>query len=129
MIKCVIPCSISGRRLKEAERSLSSFTEQAGCYGFNASLSCSVTKAGKKSISAITLLVDDEMIRAAKGAKRGPKEKATNISVEEMAALKKEGVPPRDIADIAGIGVATYFRRMAAYKARTASGEKSQRGE
>ena len=65
--------------------------------------------------TTIHLHVDDEKIQAMKGAKRGPKFKNTIISVEEMVALKKEGVPPEEIARLAGIGVATYFRRMAAY--------------
>ena len=32
-----------------------------------------------------------------------------------MVALKKEGVPSEEIARLAGTGIATYFRRMAAY--------------
>ena len=66
--------------------------------------------------TAITLAVDDEKIKAMKGAKRGPKEKPTLITIEEMLALKQEGRAPKEIAGLAGISIATYFRKMAAHK-------------
>lgn len=128
MIKCVIPCTAAtGKRLKEIEQSLASFSETVTVYGFSATLSYSDPKRPAGAI--ITLLVDDEMIEAKKGAKRGPKEKATNISIEDMKMLKKQGLPPREIAKLAGISVATYFRRMAAHKAQMASEKSPGRGE
>ena len=127
MIQCIIPCSIKDKHVEEIEQSLVSFSESASCYGFNVFLSYSSVKGAAES--SITLQVDDEMIRAMKGAKRGPKEKATSISVSEMLALKKEGRPPKEIAEIAGISIATYFRRMAAYKSRANSEEASRKGE
>ena len=127
MIKCVIPCTAAGKCLKEIEQSLASFSQTVADYGFSATLSYSDPERSAGAI--ITLLVDDEMIEAKKGAKRGPKEKATNISIEEMEILKKQGLPPREIAKLAGIGVATYFRRMAAHKAQMAAEESPGREE
>lgn len=123
MIECVIPYSSSDENLKEIEQSLAAFSEAVSCYGFTANLSYLGT--GKTVGPYITLLVDDEMIEARKGAKRGPKEKVTNISTEEMLEMKNQGIPPKEIAAIAGVGVATYFRRMAAYKAQSSSENKS----
>ena len=117
MITCVIPCSVPSDQFKAIEQSLEDFSETVGCYGFQANFSYSVE--GEACGASITLLVDDEKIEAMKGAKRGPKVKATNISVEEMLELKHSGCPPKEIAKRAGIGVATYFRRMAAYKAQS----------
>lgn len=90
MIKCVIPCAAAGKRLKEIEQSLAVFSETVADYSFSATLSYSDSKSPTGAI--ITLLVDDEMIEAKKGAKRGPKEKATNISIEDMEILKKRGL-------------------------------------
>ena len=127
MIECVIPYSASEECLKEIERSLEAFSAAVSCYGFTATLSYSDT--AKANNPCITLLVDNEMIQAMKGAKRGPKEKATNISIEEMLELKKQGLAPKEIAALAGVGVATYFRRMAAYKAQLSSENKSGKEE
>lgn len=127
MIKCSIPCAAAGKRLKEIEQSLAVFSETVADYGFSATLSYSDSKSPAGAI--ITLLVDDEMIEAKKGAKRGPKEKATNISIEDMEILKKRGLPPTEIAKLAGISVATYFRRMAVHKAQMAAEKSLEREE
>lgn len=66
--------------------------------------------------AVVTLYMDEETIAENRGAKRGPKFKPTKITVEEMVQLKESGMPPKEIAELAGIGVATYFRRMAAYR-------------
>ena len=124
MINCSIPCRIPEKHLQEVVHSIKEFSDAVACYGFAAEISQSTD--GKTTESSITLMVDDEFIKAMKGAKRGPKEKATNITIDEMLALKGEGRPPREIAALAGIGVATYFRRMAAYKAQTDSQDHPQ---
>ena len=117
MIECIIPCRIANSQIKEIENALESFTEDIAHFGFKASISYSDVE--KDNNAFITLSVDDEMIQAMKGAKRGPKEKVTNISIDEMLEMKASGCPPKEIAAAAGISVATYFRRMAAYKAQT----------
>ena len=66
--------------------------------------------------AVVTLFMDEETIAENRGAKRGPKFKPTKITVEEMVRLKESGMSPKEIAGLAGIGVATYFRRMAAYR-------------
>ena len=117
MFSCTIPCFVEANRLEEIKAQLLDYSEQISSYCFQIDISHFPTDKSENALieTTIHLHVDDEKIQAMKGAKRGPKFKNTIISVEEMVALKKEGVPPEEIARLAGIGVATYFRRMAAY--------------
>ena len=114
MIECVIHCHIPAGQINDVGQAISEFSNAAEVYGFSACLSS--IPGESVSDSVITLAVDDEKIKAMKGAKRGPKEKPTLISIEEMFTLKQEGRPPREIAELAGISIATYFRKMAAHK-------------
>ena len=123
MIECKIPCRIPGGQFNDVERSINEFSRAVEGYGFSACISRRYKEQGSDSV--ITLAVDDEKIAAMKGAKRGPKEKPTLIPFEEMLALKQEGHPPKEIAELAGISIATYFRKMAAYKNGTTPVQKN----
>ena len=112
MIQCDIHCFIPVERFEETEQAVRAFSEAVEIYAFSVILTRG--SDGNKSDTVITITVDDEKIKAMKGAKRGPKEKSTRISTEEMLALKKAGRHSQEIADLAGISIATYFRKMAA---------------
>lgn len=114
MIKCTIPIRIDKTEMDTLLSSIGRFSEEVSACGVSIDVSSDAPSNGMDTIpSVITINVDDKKIMAMKGAKRGPKEKKTRISVEEMRSLKDAGVPSKEIAAIAGIGVATYFRRMA----------------
>ena len=111
MITCTIKNHVSETERTALVDSLEKFSQKASECGVTVDISpvdiCDSTHY------TITINVEDEKILGMKGAKRGPKEKVTKISVDEMLSLKKKGVPSKEIAALAGIGVATYFRRMA----------------
>ena len=123
MIKCVINCHIPEGQFDNIEQTINEFVKAVEGYGFSACLSRHSEEAWPDSV--ITLAVDDEKIEAMKGAKRGPKEKPTLISIEEMILMKQEGRPSREIAELAGISIATYFRKMAAYRDGTSQVQKN----
>ena len=123
MIKCVINCHIPDGQLNSVEQAINEFVKSVEGYGFSACLSHPSEKACPDSV--ITLTVDDEKIEAMKGAKRGPKEKPTLISIEDMILMKQGGRPSKEIAELAGISIATYFRKMAAYKDGTSQVQKN----
>ena len=112
MITCTIPIGNERSEMDTLLSSIKRFSEEVSVYGVSIDVSTDAPSIATDT-TAITISVDDEKIMAMKGAKRGPKEKKTLISVEEMRSLRDAGVPSKQIADIAGIGVATYFRRMA----------------
>lgn len=57
----------------------------------------------------LTLTIDDSL-----RCKPGPRMKATALSDERMQALRDSGMKPENIAKLAGISRATFYRRMAA---------------
>ena len=123
MIKCVINCHIPEGQFNSVERTINEFAKAVEGYGFSACLSHPSKEAWPDSV--ITLAVDDDKIEAMKGARRGPKEKPTLISIEDMVLMKQEGRPSKEIAELAGISIATYFRKMAAHKDGTSNVQKN----
>ena len=111
MITCTINNQVSETEMAALVDSIEKFSQKASECGVTVDISPLDICDGSHLV--ITINVDDEKILKMKGAKRGPKEKKTKISVDEMLSLKKEGVSSKEIAAMAGIGVATYFRRMA----------------
>lgn len=111
MITCTIINHVSEMEKVTLVDSIEKFSQKVSECGVTVDIS--QADMYDSSYLAITINVDDEKILKMKGAKRGPKEKKTKISVDEMLSLKKKGVPSKEIAAMAGIGVATYFRRMA----------------
>ena len=127
MIECKIRCQVPAEQFEEIQQAIIRFSEAAEAYGFLAGISHPDGMCASDAL--VTLAVDDEKIEAMKGAKRGPKEKPAQIPIEEMLVLKQAGHTPKEIAALAGISTATYFRRMAACKAapsRDAAGEEGK---
>ena len=117
-------CRVSPEQSKSVSRLLADFSGVSLENGYLATIQADQGHPSSDGYvdATVTLYMDDEYIDKKRGARRGPKPKPTNITVEEMARLKDEGMPPKEIAELAGIGVATYFRKMAAYRDSMFSG-------
>ena len=102
------------------------FTTECKRQGLWARASVTVTpeeyvdEEGEEPANLIRLeLSIDDSLRT----KPGTKPKAGKLTMEEMAEMRKNGMKPTDIADMAGISRATFYRRMADYEHRMESYE------
>ena len=107
-------CMVPPLKISAISGLLEDYTSKAEKYGFLASLEVCEEVPGDFAQVRITLTIDDEALAA---RKTGPKPVETSISIEEMARLRSSGVSAGEIASLAGISRATYFRRMNAYDA------------
>lgn len=125
MKKWSFPCRISMDKKEDLQWLLADFSGISVENGYYAT-----ARVNKEHLPSdgyvdvtVTLFMDEETIEEKRGAKRGPKPKAARITVDEMYKLKESGMPPKEIANHAGISIATYFRRMAEYKNSTLMGK------
>ncbi len=107
-------CQLEEDAADSVEELLKCFSASAAKYGFSAFMRTDGVPARGFINVLLTLRMDEDILAA---RKTGPKMKKTAIPLEEMAALRAQGVPAERIAALAGIAKRTYFQRMAEYDA------------